>query len=137
MRSVFLAAALTCLSLPAAAADQSETPTGPAGGRIIFQQICAPCHGKDAKGTGPVAKSLKTPPADLTGIAVRHGGSFPAEATKAFIDGRTDVAAHGSREMPVWGDSLAQAVNDKDTREGRIARAIQMLVQYLETVQKK
>jgi mono/diheme cytochrome c family protein len=137
MRSVFLAAAITSLSLPAAAAQESESPTGPAGGKIIFQQICAPCHGKDAKGTGPVAKSLKTPPADLTGIAARRGGSFPAKTIEAFIDGRTDIAAHGSREMPVWGDSLAQAVNDKDTREGRIGRAIQMLVQYLETVQKK
>jgi mono/diheme cytochrome c family protein len=136
MRSAFLAAVFTCLSLSASAADQAEPPTGPAGGKIIFRQVCAPCHGTDARGGGPVAESLKTPPADLTRIAARHGGSFPAEAIAAFIDGRKDVAAHGSREMPVWGDSLAQAVNDKDTREKRIERAIQMLVQYLETVQK-
>ena len=134
MRSLFLAAAISCLSLPAAATDESEPPTGAAGGKIIFRQTCASCHGKDALGAGPVAKSLKTPPADLTRIAARRGG-FSADAVAAFVDGRENVAAHGPREMPVWGESLAQAVSDKDVREARIARAIQMVVQYVETIQ--
>ena len=133
MRTALLAVIVTCLSSRAVVGV--EPPTGAAGGKIIFRQICATCHGTDARGTGPVAKSLKTPPADLTQIATRHGGSFPADEITTFIDGRKDVAAHGSREMPVWGDSLARAVNDNDTRERRIERAIQMLVQYLQTLQ--
>jgi len=133
MRPILFAALVTYLS-PYAAAGAQE-PTGPAGGKIIFRQVCATCHGTDARGTGPVAESLKTPPADLTRIAARRGGTFPAEEIATFIDGRKDVASHGSREMPVWGDSLAQAVNNKDTRERRIERAIDMLVQYLETLQ--
>jgi mono/diheme cytochrome c family protein len=134
MRAMLLAAVVASLSF--SVAEGAEPPTGPAGGKIIFEQACASCHGTDARGTGPAARGMKTPPADLTRIAARHGGSFPADAIATFIDGRKDVAAHGSREMPVWGDSLAQAVTDKDTREERIERAIQMLVQYLETLQK-
>jgi mono/diheme cytochrome c family protein len=134
MRPLFFAAFVTCLSSYAAA--QVQPPTGSAGGKIIFRQVCATCHGTDARGTGPVAKSLKTPPADLTRIATRRGGTFPSDEVATFIDGRKDVAAHGSREMPVWGDSLAQAVDNKDTREKRIEEAIHMLVQYMETIQK-
>lgn len=134
MRPVLLAAFLTCLSSYAAAGDE---PTGPDGGKIIFRQVCATCHGTDARGTGPVAKSLKTPPADLTQIATRHDGAFPADEITTFIDGRKDIVAHGSREMPVWGDSLAQSVDNEDTRERRIEQAIEMVVQYLETIQKQ
>jgi len=134
MRQLLFVAFVTCLSSYAAAGV--EEPTGPAGGKIIFRQVCATCHGTDARGRGPVAKSLKTPPADLTRIATRRGGTFPADKISSFIDGRKEIAAHGSREMPVWGDSLAQAVNNIDTREKRIEQAIHMLVQYLETLQK-
>lgn len=38
---------------------------------------CASCHGVDAKGEGPVAKSLNVKPSDLTRIAARSGGKFP------------------------------------------------------------
>ena len=135
MRSLLLAAAFSCLLLPVAAPDVPE-PTGAAGGKIIFRQTCASCHGNDARGAGPVARSLKTPPADLTRIAARRGAAFSADAVAAFVDGREYVAAHGPREMPVWGESLAQAVNAKDVREARIAGAIHMVVQYLETIQR-
>jgi mono/diheme cytochrome c family protein len=135
MRPPLLLIALTSLSLPAAAADQVEAPTGAAGGKIIFRQLCASCHGKDATGGGPVAKTLKIHPADLTRIVERHG-SFSADLVAAHIDGRESVEAHGSREMPVWGDSLAKAVADKDVREKRIDRAIQMVVEYLKTIQR-
>ena len=135
MRPLLLVLALTGLALPAAAADEVEPPTGAAGGKIIFRQLCASCHGKDATGGGPVAKTLKTPPADLTRIVERHG-SFSADLVASHIDGRKSVEAHGSREMPVWGDSLAKAVADKGVREERIDRAIQMVVEYLKTIQR-
>jgi hypothetical protein len=51
------------------------------------------------------------------------------------IDGRQTTAEHGTREMPVWGDSLANAVPEKLERERRIERAIEMLVAYLKTIQ--
>ena len=37
-----------------------------ARGEQLFQTYCLMCHGADGKGTGPVAKGLPHPPADLT-----------------------------------------------------------------------
>jgi mono/diheme cytochrome c family protein len=37
-----------------------------ARGQQLYQTYCLMCHGADGKGTGPVAKGLPHPPADLT-----------------------------------------------------------------------
>ena len=37
-----------------------------ARGQQLFQTYCLLCHGADGKGTGPIAKGLPHPPADLT-----------------------------------------------------------------------
>jgi mono/diheme cytochrome c family protein len=37
-----------------------------ARGQQLFQTYCTMCHGADGKGTGPIAKGLPHPPADLT-----------------------------------------------------------------------
>jgi mono/diheme cytochrome c family protein len=43
-------------------------------GPALSKAYCASCHGADGKGDGPMAKSLKVKPADLTRIAARNGG---------------------------------------------------------------
>ena len=40
-----------------------------------FNTFCGVCHGRDAKGRGPVADELKTSPPDLTRIATEPGRS--------------------------------------------------------------
>jgi len=112
-------------------------PKGAAGGRIIFRTICATCHGRNARGSGPIAEALKVPPADLTRIAARRGGRFPADWVAARIDGRDYIEVHGPSEMPVWGEGLAYAVADPELREARVKRAIGMLVEYLATIQRE
>jgi mono/diheme cytochrome c family protein len=72
-------------------------------GRDLFGQYCVTCHGYSGKGDGPLAAVLKTPPADLTQIRKKYGGTFPGAKIRQFIDGEQPVPAHGSREMPVWG----------------------------------
>jgi hypothetical protein len=47
---------------------------------------------------------LLVKPPDLTTIAKRHDGEFPASWVYRVIDGRNDMRAHGSMEMPIWGD---------------------------------
>jgi mono/diheme cytochrome c family protein len=37
-----------------------------ARGQQLYQTYCLTCHGADGKGTGPIAKALPHPPADLT-----------------------------------------------------------------------
>ena len=73
-------------------------------GHDLFDFYCAPCHGRDARGHGPVAASLKIPPADLTAVSRRYGGTFPAARIEAFVaTGSDESPVHGTRDMPVWG----------------------------------
>jgi mono/diheme cytochrome c family protein len=135
MRTAILAAALTGLCAAAGQTAPPEPPKGAEGGKTIFRTICSSCHGTDGRGGGPVAESLRTKPPDLRRIAQRRGSAFPEDEIARYIDGRTRTPAHGTSEMPVWGDSLAKAVTDEQERERRIARAVEMLVAYLKTIQ--
>jgi mono/diheme cytochrome c family protein len=74
-------------------------------GKTAYLSSCAPCHGADAKGSGVFSVELKLtePPPGLTGLAKRNDGVFPAAAVAEIIDGKTLLAAHGTREMPIWG----------------------------------
>jgi len=118
--------ALASFGLSVSTAAQSAAP----GGGSLFSLYCATCHGQSAKGDGPMASVLTKRPADLTQIAKRNGGKYPADVVARVIDGRSPVKGHGGAEMPVWGDALAKSANQTPVTE-RIAR----LVAYLETVQ--
>jgi mono/diheme cytochrome c family protein len=102
MRRRILAPGLAAL-LALAGAGCVDEETRELAGSDLYLRYCASCHGADGKGNGPVAASLKTAPADLTGLAKRSGGRFDETAVMSAIDGRRRVSEHGSREMPVWG----------------------------------
>jgi mono/diheme cytochrome c family protein len=72
-------------------------------GAFEYKSSCATCHGVSGKGDGPMSARLKERPTDLTRLARDNGGVFPAQHLYEVIDGRKEIAAHGSREMPVWG----------------------------------
>jgi len=86
---------------------------------------CAPCHGEDAKGNGVLTPVLKVPPADLTTLARRNDGVFPIAAVNEIIDGRTLIAAHGTREMPIWGFDVM------------VRNRIAEIIDYLNRIQRK
>jgi mono/diheme cytochrome c family protein len=73
-------------------------------GKAEYHSSCAPCHGSDGKGTGPVSAGLKVPPPDLTVLAKKNNGVFPFNSVSEIIDGRKTIIAHGTRDMPIWGD---------------------------------
>jgi hypothetical protein len=105
-------------------------------GQDLFAFYCAPCHGPGGKGDGPVAPSLKMRPADLTTIAKRSGGTFPAARVQSQITGTgtTLIVSHGTREMPVWGPIFrALDPNSDAMNEFRIAN----LIRHLESLQLK
>jgi mono/diheme cytochrome c family protein len=107
--------------------------TSPTSGSEMFNSYCSPCHGKDAKGNGPAATALKNPPANLTELAKKNGGKFPADHVAAVL--RSGVAgAHGSSDMPVWGP-LFSSVSSKD--DAIIQMRISNLIHYLEKLQEK
>ena len=72
-------------------------------GKAEYLSSCAACHGAEGRGDGILSSVLKTPPSDLTTLSKRNDGIFPITAVSEIIDGRTFVAAHGTREMPIWG----------------------------------
>jgi len=123
-----------------AADDTRQKPNTPAGplirsvqGPDLYHAYCASCHGPDAQGNGPAAAALSTKVPDLTTIARRNGGAFPAERVSKIIIGDETVAAHGSRDMPVWGPIFHQVEEDRDYGAIRL----QNLTNYLESLQKK
>jgi mono/diheme cytochrome c family protein len=131
------------LAVALAAAVQGCARPGPpaatetAGGVDTYRQLCAPCHGVDGRGHGPVAAALATPPADLTTLARRHGGTFPRALVEDTLAGRRGVPAHGTREMPVWSDRFEPT----DTGATAVAaayarRRTEALLGYLESIQR-
>lgn len=71
--------------------------------KIEYLSSCGACHGTDGKGNGPTADQLKVAPPDLTQLAKKNGGIFPLNNVYEKIEGRQEIKAHGSREMPIWG----------------------------------
>ena len=101
-------------------------------GPDLFKAYCASCHGLDAKGKGTLAKNMKTPPSDLTRIALRNHGTFPLVRVQKVISGEEAVLnGHGSAQMPVWGPVFSQIGNDTDLGKVRIDN----LARYLRDIQ--
>jgi mono/diheme cytochrome c family protein len=105
-----------------------------------FHNSCAVCHGEDGRGDGPLAKVLTVKPADLTQIAKRNDGVFPIERVSETIDGRRQVGAHGTREMPVWGSRYELEVGRQYGpygSEALVKTRVHVLVRYLQSIQEK
>ncbi len=109
-------------------------------GRLEYRRYCAPCHGTDAKGDGPVGAALVKKPADLTMLAKNNKGEFPKKRVEDFIEGRELVAAHGTREMPIWGIAFRKATPSSthaQRTQQEVNQRISLLVDYLESIQEK
>ncbi|MGY3583152.1 mono/diheme cytochrome c family protein [Bradyrhizobium sp. USDA 4341] len=120
-------------------------------GKAEFQASCASCHGVDGKGKGPVAGQLKVPPADLTALAKNNNGVFPITAVYEAIDGRRTISAHGTHEMPIWGErfnpvkSVPHTIDptydaldpSRDLREVVVRTRILAVIDYLNRIQQK
>ena len=106
-------------------------------GRVYYRQYCSVCHGKDAKGDGPLAPDLKVKPADLTQVSQKAGGEFPMWRVFEVIEGREEVKGHGTREMPIWGTEFKLEIHEENpqTRAFRVAGRILVLVEYLRSIQ--
>jgi mono/diheme cytochrome c family protein len=134
---VALALVLGCATQEAApdAAAPSTESQRVAAGRAEYETYCMACHGIAGDGTGPVAPYMTPRPADLRKIAARRGGVFPHAAVEATIDGRDPIAAHGSRDMPIWGAAFREETELDQLSETRVRGRIVLLVHYLESIQ--
>ncbi|MBI2962835.1 MAG: cytochrome c [Deltaproteobacteria bacterium] len=131
------AALVVLAGLSSLGVQRCGTPPSSPSGEALYRRYCASCHGVGGRGDGPVAATLKTPPADLTQLAKKGGGRVDEPKLLSFIDGRRWVKEHGPREMPVWG-----AVFDAELKEqlytaytGLLQSRI--LVEYIASIQEK
>jgi mono/diheme cytochrome c family protein len=128
-----LVAAVLLGSTPVSATQPQAGSRVIAAGSGLFTTYCVVCHGSDARGSGPLADSLKRRPSDLTALAKNNKGTYPRDLVARIIDGRDPVRGHGGGDMPVWGDAFTRAGGTPEGVKDRITA----LVDYLESVQAK
>ena len=139
---VAVVAMLSVFALGQAAPAQSTptlkhvpiTRTSSTSGKEMFKAYCAVCHGVDGKGDGPAAPAMKTNPTDLTALAQKSAGKYPAAHVGAVIRGQASTPSHGSHDMPVWGPLFSSI---DQGHEAQIQQRVTNLVDYIETVQAK
>lgn len=140
MRLLITGAVLLALALPGFG-QQGKTQikkatieyTNPASGAEMFMAYCAACHGSDGRGAGPAASALKKAPANLTLLMKKNNGKFPILAVQNMIQGDNSPAAHGSRDMPMWGDIFRSVSASKAVVDIRVRN----LREYIESIQEK
>ncbi len=124
-------------SLAAAAAradDGMEVETG----KKQYMKYCATCHGPSGTGSDGVASRLYTkPPTNLTTLSKENGGKFPMMEVIGIVKGDSPIAAHGTRDMPVWGQVLGRPLDDGMYGKDAADAQIMTIGKYLETIQVK
>ena len=133
MRATLWALALSVFSLPGAAqqptgADASEATMG----QVIYMRYCAACHGREGRGDGPVAPGLVKKPVDLTALSAKNAGTFPYEKVARSIDGRETARAHGTPDMPVWGEVFGKTTG---TESATVEDAVKRITHYVWSIQ--
>ena len=135
-RAWWLTVAVAGVVIGEAAAQFDAVTLEDYSGEELFDRFCASCHGAQARGDGPVARSLNVAVPDLTTIAARYG-EFPAMLIRDVVDGRgVDMRAHGTRTMPVWGYEFWIEEGGDVNAQRAVRSAINKLVEYLESVQR-
>jgi mono/diheme cytochrome c family protein len=72
-------------------------------GKREYDSNCANCHGLKGKGDGPYKPYLTKSPSDLSVLSKKNSGVYPFDRVYMVVDGRLEIGAHGSRDMPIWG----------------------------------
>lgn len=103
-------------------------------GRAAYEQYCMGCHGPDANGGGELEPLLTVTPPDLTMLNAKYNGAFPEETIRKMVDGREIVPAHGTREMPIWGN-IWVTVDGDTLDEAIVNRRVSNLITYLKSIQ--
>jgi mono/diheme cytochrome c family protein len=127
-------AASIAASGSALAGDDMELEVG----KKQYMKYCATCHGPSGNGADGVASRLFTkPPTDLTQLAKNNGGKFPMMEVIGIVKGDQPIAAHGTREMPVWGQILGKPLEDGMYGQDASDAQILTIGKYLESIQVK
>ena len=102
----------------------------------MYVKYCASCHGSQGKGDGPVSRDLKVKVPDLTLLRSRNEGTYPLDRVMSSIDGRRAVRAHGTRNMPVWGEVFQKEHEKEKYTELTSLLKAKLIAEYVGTLQK-
>jgi mono/diheme cytochrome c family protein len=135
--TVVIAISMCCLAGLASAADKGFDL-----GKREYLNSCGACHGADGKAQTQIIDILKVAAPDLSQLAKKNGGVFPLARVYETIDGRLSIKAHGSREMPIWGQrysvEAAPAYDDyPHNAEAHVRARILGIVDYIYRLQGK
>ena len=109
-------------------------------GSKTYYRFCSICHGIAAKGNGSFAQNLKTVPPDLTILAQTNDGAYPWLRLYETIDGNNTTQAHGTTEMPIWGNQFNLknwASGQSEFADAIVRGRIFELLVYLESIQER
>ena len=98
----------------------------------MYDMYCAMYRGKNGKGSGPAAEALKATPTDLTVRSRKEGGKSPSAHVASAIRGDITVSAHGTKDMPVWGNLFWHM---SQGHEGEVQLRVANLTNYIESMQ--
>jgi mono/diheme cytochrome c family protein len=106
--------------------------------KAAYLKYCSACHGDSGKGDGVVSGFMTPRPTDLTQLAKKAGGTFPATAVMQGIDGTKSVRGHGDADMPVWGELFRRDTSISDpARDAEVRAKVQLIADYVATLQAK
>jgi mono/diheme cytochrome c family protein len=111
LASAFIVGAITVSAGTMAQAQQSSPAVQKFDtGKYEYGAHCAVCHGLSGKGDGIFGDQLKsgTVVANLTELSKKNNGVFPFKRVYETIN-NGKVSAHGTREMPIWGERYVRA----------------------------
>ena len=105
-------------------------------GHHVYASHCAVCHGETGRGDGPFVALLEQRPPDLTRLGQRAQGFFPVWRVYETISGSELLPAHGTREMPIWGQVFAFEATNTNLDAATFTRGrIFSLVAWLASIQ--
>jgi mono/diheme cytochrome c family protein len=102
----------------------------------MYATYCAVCHGAKATGNGPAAPAMKIPPVDLTTLSQKNGGVFPASHVSSVLQFGVQNPAHGTSQMPIWGDLMGTLHGTSPDTGTVVHQRIVNLTNYLKQIQK-
>jgi mono/diheme cytochrome c family protein len=145
MRNVKLSILIVSIGVGSVAFAQTRSKTGPqsniGAGRELFHQHCSVCHGEDAKGKGSMydpesaEPSRRVPPADLTVLTEQNAGKFPADRVRNAIYNKDSIPAHGTPDMPAWGNVFYLLKSRPKILEERV-RDLTAYIASIQTIKK-